>query len=226
MAKKLWYKEKQDFFLALQHEVKEEYPYLHFSVRNDTVFLNGRYQLIDGDNIVDTFLIEIIFPHRYPKGLPLVYEVGGRIPRTVDRHMYPSGEACLFLPFQLAEIIPQDSNFLAFLNGPVKSFFVSQSYYELTGQWLFGEWPHGRDAIYEFYAPLLRTEDRLTIDKFLKLISGKEIKGHWPCPCGSGKLLRHCHYDEVDKLHRDYHYFAKHWNRNPAALTSKTGEHI
>jgi len=225
MAKKLWYKEKQDLFLALQQEVKETYPYLHFSLRNDTVILSGHYQLIDGNNIVDTFLIEVVFPHRYPKGIPSVYEVGRRIPRTADRHIYPSGEACLFLPHQLAEIVPKGSSFLDFLNGPVKSFFVSQSYYELTELWLFGEWSHGEDAIYEFYAPLLKTKDRLTINKFIKLISRKEIKGHWLCPCGSGKLLRHCHYDEVDKLHRDYHYFTKHWNRNSVTKISKAGEH-
>lgn len=225
MAKKLWYKEKQDFFLALQQEVKTTYPYLKFSVRNDTVILSGRYQLIDGNNIVDTFLVEVMFPNRYPKGIPTVYEAGGRIPRTAERHMYPTGEACLFLPHQLAEIVPQGFSFLDFLNGPVKSFFVSQSYYELTGNWLFGEWPHGENAIYEFYAPLLKTNDRFTIEKFIELISRKEIKGHWPCPCGSGKLLRQCHYDEVEKLHRDYHYFTKHWNRNSAIKLSKTGDY-
>jgi hypothetical protein len=209
MARRPWYKEKQDLFLALQQEIATAYPYLRFVVRNDTVILSGRYQLIDGIEMVDSFLIEIVFPQRYPKGIPSVYEVGGRIPRTADRHMYSSGEACLFLPHQLADIVPQGSGFLDFLNGPVKSFFVSQSYYELTGQWLFGEWPHGEKAIYEFYAPLLKTEDRSTIAKYIELISRKEIKGHWLCPCGSGKLLRHCHYDVVNRLHKDYHYFTK-----------------
>ncbi len=34
----------------------------------------------------------------------------------------------------------------------------------------------------------------------LRLLSMNEVKGHHPCPCGSGKALRQCHRDEVDEL--------------------------
>ncbi len=206
MSRKPWYIANPEFYQSLQKEVQQAYPHLQFLVRGGTVFLSGTFLLKDGEKIVDHFQIEIEFPFNYPKRLPVVYETAGRIPRIPDRHTYPSGEACLYLPMQLAEIFPEGSNLLDFLNSPVRSFFVSQSHFELTGKWPFGEWPHGVDAIIEYYAPILGTQDRNVISRYIEMITKKEIKGHWSCPCGSGKLLRHCHYEMVAKLHRDYQY--------------------
>jgi hypothetical protein len=35
---------------------------------------------------------------------------------------------------------------------------------------------------------------------FLELLSGKAIKGHWQCPCGSRRSLRACHEQLVRRL--------------------------
>ena len=206
MSRKPWYKTSPELYHSLHQEVQQAYPELQFSARNDTVFLSGNFILRDKGKVVDSFLIEIEFPFNYPKRIPVVYEIEGRIPRTADRHTYPSGEVCLYLPLQLSEIFPAGSTLLDFLNSPVRSFFVSQSYFELTGEWPFGAWPHGAGAIIEYYAPMLGTTDRNIISRYFEMISKKEIKGHWLCPCGSGKILRHCHYEMASKLHRDYQY--------------------
>jgi hypothetical protein len=206
MSRKPWYKVNQELFQTLQKQIQYAYPELQFSVRNNTVFLTGNFILRDGDKVVDSFLIEIEFPFNYPKRIPVVYEIEGRIPRIADRHTYPSGECCLYLPLQLSDVFPEGSGLLDFLDSPVRSFFVSQSYFELTGEWPFGVWPHGEAAIIEFYAPILGTTDRKMISRYFEMISKKEIKGHWLCPCGSGKILRQCHYEMVSKLHRDYQY--------------------
>ena len=206
MSRKPWYRVNAELFQSIQEQIKQAYPELQFLVRNNTVFLTGNFILRDGDKVVDSFLIEIEFPFDYPKRLPVVYEIGERIPRIVDRHTYPSGECCLYLPLQLSEVFPEGSSLVDFINGPVCSFFVSQSYYELTGDWPFGAWSHGAEAIIEYYAPILGTSDKNVISKYFEMISKKEIKGHWQCPCDSGKLLRRCHYEVVTKLHRDYQY--------------------
>jgi len=206
MSRKPWYLVNQELFQSLEKEIQQTYPQLSFSVRNNTVFLSGNFLLKDGDKVVDSFLIEIEFPFNYPKRIPRVFEIGGRIPRIVDRHMYSTGEACLYLPLQLSDIFPEGSSFLDFLNDPVRSFFVGQSYFEVTGEWPFGEWPHGPEAIIEYYAPILGTTDKNVISRYFQVISKKEIKGHWLCPCGSEKLLRYCHYEIVNKLHDDFQY--------------------
>jgi hypothetical protein len=206
MSRKPWYIVNPECFQSLHKEVQQAYPQLQFSVRSGTVFLSGTFLLKDGVKVVDHFQIAIEFPFNYPRRLPVVYEMAGRIPRTADRHTYPSGEACLYLPMQLAEIFPEGASLLDFLNGPVLSFFFSQSYFELTGKWPFGEWPHGVEAVIEYYAPILGIQDRSVIARYFGMITKKEIKGHWLCPCGGGKLLRNCHYEMVVKLHRDYQY--------------------
>jgi hypothetical protein len=206
MSRKPWYIANNDLFLILQKEVEKAYPQLGFLIRNGTVFLSGNFLLRDDGKVVDSFLIEIEFPFNFPKRIPVVYEIGNRIPKIADRHMYRDGRACLYLPFQLSEIFPEGSGLLDFLNGPVLSFFVSQSYYELTGEWPFGEWPHGPDAIIEYYGSVLGTSNKNLIINYLQVISKKEIKGHWLCPCGSGKILRDCHYTLVKKLHHDFQY--------------------
>jgi hypothetical protein len=206
MSRKPWYLTNRELYQSLQKEIQQTYPQLSFYVENNTVFLRGNFLLKDSETVTDNFLIEIQFPFNYPIRIPVVFEIGGRIPRIVDRHMYSTGEACLYLPFQLSEVFPEGSSLSDFLNGPVLSFFVSQSYFELTGEWPFGEWPHGPDAILEYYSPILGTTNKSVISRYLQVISKKEIKGHWLCPCGSGKLLRHCHYELVNKLHNDYEY--------------------
>jgi hypothetical protein len=206
MSRNPWHIANPELFKSLQKEVQQAYPELQFLIRDNAVFLVGNFILRDANRVVDSFLIEIDFPFNYPKRIPIVYEVEERIPRTADRHTYPSGECCLYLPLQLSEVFPAGSTLLDFLNGPVRSFFVSQSYFELTGKWPFGAWSHGGEAVIEYYAPILGTTDRSVITRYLEMIGKKKIKGHWLCPCGSGKILRRCHYETVSKLHRDYHY--------------------
>jgi len=189
MARVPWFIAKPQFFRDLEIEIARVYPELHFSIRNQIVWLSGSFPLREGKRIVDRFQIGIEFPPRYPQGFPVVYEVGGRIPRTPDRHTYPSGEACLFFPLQLTEVFPEGSTLLDFLSGPVLSFFVGQSYFELTGEWPFGEWPHGEKAIFDYYSGILGIKDRSVI----------------------ARKLRHCHLEVAARLHRDYHFSMKQW---------------
>ena len=222
MVKRPWYEKRPELFRSLQQEIGKAYPNLHFSVRNGTVLLSGSFPLVDGGNVIDRFFIEIEMPPNFPKGIPLVFEIGGQIPRTIERHIFPSGDACLYDPLQLSEIFPEGASLLDFLNGPVRSFFVSQSYYELTGEWPFGEWSHGQEAFYEYYGAILNTKDRIAISRYYQIIAQKEIKGHWSCPCGSGKVLRHCHYSEVAKLHKDYQYAINQWRWQEKRRKSNT----
>jgi len=34
----------------------------------------------------------------------------------------------------------------------------------------------------------------------VQLLLGSELKGHWQCPCGSGKRLRKCHLQALIEL--------------------------
>jgi hypothetical protein len=198
-----WFIANLALYAQIQEQVAAAYPNLHFSIRGHTVFLSGSFPLTEGRRIIDRFLIEIEFPSDYPRDMPLVREIGGRIPRTIDRHIYGrSGIACLFVPDEQSWAYPEGSTLLDFLNGPVRNFFLGQSLFEVEGSWPLGQRSHGVKGILEFYAEILGTDNMNTIIQYIDVLRRKEIKGHWLCPCGSAKKLRHCHISQIRDLRK------------------------
>ena len=192
-----WQKAGPVLFEKLKAEVGQAYPNLHFYQERGVVFVRGSFPIVHEETLLDRFLIETQFPDDYPESLPIVRETGGRIPRTVDFHMSKSGEACLFLPDERWWVFPPGSTFLDFLNGPVRNFFLGQALIQTGQSWPFGQWAHGANGILEFYGGLLDTNNPETIGRYLECLSKPTLKGHWDCPCGSGKRLRHCHLNQV-----------------------------
>ena len=125
---------------------------------------------------------------------------GGRIPPILDRHINNDGFACLFVAEEKAKYYPDGSSLLDFFDGPVHSFFVGQALVDRGEPWPFGERSHGVAGIREYYEELLATTDISVILKYLQCLTPREQKGHWECPCGSGRKLRHCHGSFVYKL--------------------------
>jgi hypothetical protein len=195
--RKAWYRVNPALFEQIKAEVESAYPNLHFCIENGVVFLKGSFPIIYENKILDRYSVEIEFPHDYPDSVQIVREVAGRIPRTVDYHMSTTGEACLFLPDERWQVKPLDATFLDFLNGPVRNFFLGQSLVSLGEPWPFGQWAHGAGGIREYYASLLGTDDFSTIIRYLEYLSKPKAKGHWDCPCGSGKRLRNCHFRQL-----------------------------
>src|SRR5207253_22252 len=137
----------------------------------------------------------------WPKGTPILRETGGRIPWVSHRHVNPNGVACPIVPEEWL-LNPQHDSVLAFLDGPVRNFFLGQSLAERGDAWPFGERPHGRAGLLQSYGEMLGTTDQSAIPAYLDCLSRREIKGHFECPCGSGKRVRNCHLAELQKLHQ------------------------
>ena len=201
--KKAWFEINPSLLEGIGKGIQSVYPNLHPYIENKTVFIRGSFPIIFQSKNLDRYSIEIEFPHDYPDSIPTVREVGGRIPRTLDSHIItPDGMCCLFLPEERWKVYPKGSSFLDFLNGPVRNFFLGQTLVRLGQSWPFGEHKHGIDGIFEYYADLLGTADLPIILQYLLYLSKPKIKGHWPCPCGSGKNLRNCHFDCLLALHQ------------------------
>ena len=84
----------------------------------------------------------------------------------------------------------------------MNEFFLGQYWFEKAGKWPFGEQPHGPKGLEEAYADALGIPNKKkNILYHLRLLSKDWPKEHWLCPCGSGKLLRYCHRDELMALH-------------------------
>lgn len=184
-----------------KREIEAAFPQLHFHVVNDIVFLRGSFPVVHDGKELDRYLIEIELPKSHPESLPIVREIAGRIPRTAARHTNTSdGTACVLLPDERWRLWPKGVDLLAYLNGPLRNYFLGQIAVDMGQPWPFGEWRHGADGIVEYYSELLKSDDLNVIVGILNCLAAKKTKGHWPCPCRSGKRLRDCHGELVRDL--------------------------
>ena len=182
-----------------------------------TVWTQDGLLVAEGELIVaspdcpdERFAVRIEVPRDFPESEPKVFETGGRIPRTSDRHMFEDNGACCTGVYEEWLVEAGDPTFSAFLCGPVDRFFFSQVWFELTervhgtGGWPFGERSHGLLGILEGYAAAIGIvfdpEKAGPLFAHLRLLERKNIKGHVRCPCGSGKRLRDCHSDRLRRL--------------------------
>ena len=181
-------------------EVEARFPELHFVVENDLVYVRGSFPVIFEGKALDRYSVELQLARNHPAGLPIVRETSGRIPRHLDRHILADGTACVLLPDERWRLWPVGSPLLNYLTGPLHSFFLAQTTVEEGQPWPFGQWAHGAKGIFQFYRELLKTSDRRVMTMYLDYLGAKKVKGHWPCPCRSGRKLRDCHFDQIKEL--------------------------
>jgi hypothetical protein len=175
-------------------------PDLDCMVEDDVVYLRGGFVVYYDGRRWGRFRIEIEFPTPYDRQLATVREMDGRIPWDINRHMYSDGTACLFLEEEFWWRHPDGVAFETFLGDIVGSFFLAQTYFEkVEPRWLFGDRAHFGLGVYHFYAEVFKTEDWRTLHEFLDYIR-RGAKGHWKCPCGSGRRLRDCHKSAFSKI--------------------------
>ena len=183
-------------------------PALKATDVGDKYVIQGRFHVherITGaptDPPISIYEVEIwLFPE-FPDTEPRVFEIGRRIPRDLDRHMFSDGGCCVTVWEAWLATAPRTS-FEAFLNGPLREFFLSQFWYELNGEWPFGEWSHGMKGLEEAYAAVLRVpSEGRRVRAYLDVLSRQRPKMRRPCPCGSGRRLRDCHCKEIMALHQ------------------------
>tara|TARA_R110000744_G_scaffold91550_1_gene177542 strand:+ start:62042 stop:62728 length:687 start_codon:yes stop_codon:yes gene_type:complete len=163
-------------------------------------FAKGEFVLSDGASLrgrLDAFEIEMAVATSYPEVEPQVREVGGRIPYDPDRHMYRNGRCCTCIWEEWCAT-SADTSFKAYCEGPLRNFFLSQHIFEKTNKWPFGERAHGAAGYVQAAASFLGLdEDNARADRYLQAVVAQSLRGHWDCPCGSGKRVRDCHYDEL-----------------------------
>lgn len=179
----------------------ERYPDLRIVEESGTIRVLGTFPVAESGEILDRYQIEIHFPEDYPRSLPRVFEIGRRIPRTVDRHVYPAnGQACVVVDEEWLATVGERVVFRKFLDGPVRNYFIGQSLVEAGEPWPFGQRSHGAKGLVEAYGEWFDTTDQTVVIRYLDLLTHKRVKGHWMCPCGSGKRLRDCHVDRVREV--------------------------
>jgi hypothetical protein len=176
----------------------EKHRLLHAESQDGGIQISGTFATNDNNGEIDRYQVRIVLRHDYPSSMPDVWEIGGRIPRTADRHVYPStGQSCVMIPDQRWELWPAGSTLMQFVDGPVRSYFIGQSLVEQGEKWPSGEWEHGIFGVADYYAELLRSPSLDATLKLLAAIGEPAIRGHIDCPCHSGKRMWHCHQERI-----------------------------
>lgn len=191
-------------FLEQIDEVILKYPQLQKAFSEESCYIKGLIDIIDKEGKHwDTYKIEIHpstdFPHRFP----IMFEVGGMIPRIADWHVYEDTFACC------VKVLPEE--FIRCRNGITLPEYIeeeaipylfNQSHRRHEGYYVNGEYPHGLMGLYEFYAKELGTNVNIkkTIQLILFIAEGlKPFRTH-KCFCGSSELFRNCHKTAYEKL--------------------------
>lgn len=194
------------------HDVESEVSFYQpdLAVREDEkhIVLSGDFIVTDGSKNADSsgpltrYSVEIFVPRNFPNGEPTVFETGGRIPRVLDRHIYPKWGACCITIWETWLLLEPNKTVLQYLMGPVNSYFFSQFYFERKQVWPLGEWKHGEQGILDAYGEMLGCEpEENAVRRYLNTLTPKWPKGHLQCPCGSGEPLRRCHRSEIEVIH-------------------------
>jgi hypothetical protein len=186
----------------IEAALAEHQPYLEIRFREPVAIIEGLFLLSDSEGPFENYEIQIEVHPGFPLAEPRVTETGRRIPRCWERHVYDSGACCLAV-WERWLVDNADTSFAAFLKGPLRDFFLSQCVFQNTGRWPFGDRAHGTDGMLEAYSEVLGVKaKRRDVAERLELLTKPWPKGHWPCPCGSGRIIRKCHRDELWALHQ------------------------
>ena len=194
-----------DARLARDRElIKNDYPYLKYGLnhREKRIFLRGKIVLIEEFSGVPTNIeVKVIFPDFYPQIEPTAYDADNQFEHVADRHFYPDGRCCLWLPPESEWRVKDDGTLLNFLN-QVAVFFERQLIFDASGEkiWAWGSRGHNEDGFIEYIQEKLRVDsERLKF--FLPLISNKALLDKKSrCPCGSKRPYRYCHFPMVNEL--------------------------
>jgi len=149
--------------------------------------------------IEDEYEIEIAIPERFPKWIPSVREMGGRISSTF--HKLDDGCLCLGSPTRLLLMLSESSSIISFVERCVIPYLYGHSFYEKHRIMPFGELLHRHQGISQDLASLFGIDREDVVPGFVRLASMKKrLANKQPCPCGSNRRLGQCHRLRVNKL--------------------------
>lgn len=192
---------------ALQvEEVLTAYPGLRIvSSRNGHLTLRGALDFRatgpTGEEIADSYDVQLCIPSGFPTALPEVWETGGRI--DDDHHKLEDGRLCLGAPTEIRLRLKANPTLLALINGFVIPYLYAHTFFQKHGSMPFGELDHGDKGLRQQLADMFGARGTERPEEFLRLAGMKKRDANkQSCPCGSGRRLGRCHNRSVNGQRR------------------------
>lgn len=188
-------------------ELNNNHQNLSLEATRDSYSIRGAlsFKTVIGSILVeDEYEILIKFTPSYPNELPRVYEVGGKIHKVADSHVYPKTERlCLGTNTACLMKHLKSKNLLRFVNEQLIPYLAGHSIYKKYGFWPQGEYSHDAKGLFEYYGEYFKIDDSKVVILFLELALNwqeKFVVKATMCPCESGKMFGVCHYQSVRTL--------------------------
>jgi hypothetical protein len=191
-------------------EVLKKHRSLIYNLENNS--LGGELFLPEGDS----YSLIIKFDS-YPEFFPSVFEVGGRIPVKMDRHMYTDTGSCCFTTAAISQILLKTKivSLLKFFDEIVVRYLENNSYYEIHGEYLYDEYNHGSMGVVESYKDILGISDVKSIGRLmLQRLKNEKLRIKDYCYCNSGNKLKKCNNGSHSHNYRLFRMIDKKILRN------------
>lgn len=182
------------------------FPKLEIREIDGYKILAGELDIIDDSGkLWDTYQIEIHPSPKYPYRFPLLFEVGGRIPKIADWHIFLNKACCLEIPPKEIIICKNGIRVKDYIEKFAIPYLANQTYRIREGHYKNGEYSHDGLGLIDFYLPKMKTDNLKQALIWMKEISnGKYFtrSSFHSCFCGSGKQIKNCHYDTLSLLNQ------------------------
>ena len=149
------------------------------------------------NRIIDSYRLIINVPSKYPRELPIIREIGSKIPRKAEYHVNPDGSLCLGSRLRLLWMISKKPSLSAFARLCLEPYLYAISYKLKYGILPFSELEHGLPGELKDIADLLGLKSTEQAKYALHLLGMKKrLANKKPCPCGCGVRLGKCRFNE------------------------------
>lgn len=174
-------------------------PFLDIAIEDEVVVVEGTYLLLaklpdyrDRGPLAE-HRIRIEVQADYPVAEPKVTMLDDSIPKREDFHCSPKGVCCITV-FETWVVTHHDPTIGAFLDGPLRNFFLSQLLRQRGRDWPFEEWGHGVDGWIDAVAEFIGCRPRKTeVRNVLKFrCENDRLDMGAGCPCGARASAKEC----------------------------------
>ena len=214
-----------DFFKSIKlYEFLRSQPKMKIQTAiSDALIIKGDYSFKarrdrEGIAIEDSYKLVIILNKQFPRELPIVKELGEKIPRNNDFHISSDGSLCLTSPLRILLSLNENPNLIHFSNVFIRPFLFSISCKLRYGaDFMFGELDHGSEGLIEDYSDILGLSTKDQVIKAFELLGMKKRAANKRnCPCGCGKRLGKCSFrKKINNLRKkaSNSWFRNHLNK-------------
>jgi hypothetical protein len=202
-----WYRRDNGARLAADTAlVAENFPTLAFRIDEEAqlVLLEGPIVIDSACGIGTSIETKLIFPRSYPDVEPFAYDATQRFKPYAgksieDRHLYATGQCCLWLP-PLSLWSPSNPNALRDFLDQLVVFFDRQLIYDDSGVWPGPAYEHGEQGYRQFIKEELQNDAALADALSPAILRRVSIGRNECCPCGSELKFKKCHLRIVEAI--------------------------